>query len=220
MAKYPFQKECLGQCLGPARNEGNVMANWVLTQLGTVIPCRSLRRLTANELSDSNKEEAHKRSSYTADITQKLGDSVKLHVGPLPEMVEPDWDAEPYGNDLTPEHAPFEADLVDAAGQLIIMHSLTDALINAEVLLSKDDATAIARVVCRAVDSNGKVIGNWNANPVLKNLVYKCEFDDGTIKEYSTNLIASNIYEEGGADGFFESSPAYDCGSQVVRGGD
>ena len=51
-AMYPFQKECLGRCLGPARNEGNVMANWVLTQLETVIPCRSLRRLTVDELSD------------------------------------------------------------------------------------------------------------------------------------------------------------------------
>jgi hypothetical protein len=178
------------------------MANWVLTQLGTVIPRRSLRRLTADELSDSNEVEAHKRSSYTADIAQRLGDSVKLPVGPLPEMVEPDWDAEPYGDDSTPEHDPFEADLVDAAGQPIMMHSLTDALINAEVLLSKDDATAIARVVRRAVDSNGKVIGNWNANPVLNTLVYECEFDDGTIKEYSANLIASNIYEEGDADGY------------------
>jgi hypothetical protein len=27
---------------------------------------------------------------YTADITQNLGDSVKLPVGPLPEMVEHD----------------------------------------------------------------------------------------------------------------------------------
>ena len=41
-----------------------------------------------------------------------------------------------------------------------MMHLPMDALINAEVLLSKDDPTAIARVVCRAVDSNGKVIGN------------------------------------------------------------
>jgi hypothetical protein len=98
------------------------MANWVLTQLGTVIPRWSLRCLTANELSDSNKVEAHKRSLYTADITQKLGDSVKLPVGPLSEMVEPDWDAEPYGDDSTPEHEPFEADLVDAAGQPIMMH--------------------------------------------------------------------------------------------------
>ena len=108
-----------------------------------MIPRRSLRRLTADELSDSNEVEAHKRALYTADITHKLGeDSVKLPVGPLPEMVEPDWDAEPYGDDSTPEHEPFEADLVNAAGQPIMMHSLTDALINAEVLLSKDDATA------------------------------------------------------------------------------
>ena len=127
---------------------------------------------------------------YTADITQKLVDSVKLPVGPLPEMVEPDWDDEPYGDDSTPEHEPFEVDLVDAAGQPIMMHSLTDALINVEVLLSKDDAKAIARVVCRAVNSNGKVIGNWNVNPILNTLVYECEFPNGTIREYSANLIA------------------------------
>ena len=28
------------------------------------------------------------------------------------------------------------------------------------------------------------------------------QFNDGTIKEYSSNVIASNIYEEGDADGF------------------
>ena len=32
LAAFPFQKECLGRCLGPAKNEGNVMANWILTQ--------------------------------------------------------------------------------------------------------------------------------------------------------------------------------------------
>jgi len=49
------------------------------------------------------------------------------------------------------------------------------------------------------------VIGNWNANPILNTLVYKCEFDDGTIKEYSENLIASNIYEEGDADVYYKA---------------
>jgi hypothetical protein len=33
-------------------------------------------------------------------------------------------------------------------------------------------------------------------------LVYECEFNDGTIKEYAANLIVSYIYEEGNADGF------------------
>ena len=71
--------------------------------------------------------------------------------------------------------------------------------------MSKDESTAIARVVRRAVGSNGKVIGNWNVNPILNTLVYKYEFDDGTIKEYAANVIASNIYEEGDADGFLTS---------------
>jgi hypothetical protein len=97
---------------------------------------------------------------------------------------------------------PFEADLVDGAGKPIMMHSLTDTLINAEVLLSKDDSAAIARVARRAVDSKGKMIGTWDENPILNTLVYECEFEDGTIREYAANTIASNIYEEGNADGF------------------
>ena len=120
-------------------------------------------------------------------------------------MKEPGWDDEPYGDDEFPTIEPFEADLVDAAGKPIMMHSLHDALINAEVLLSKDESTAIARVVRRAVGSNGEAIGNWNENPILNTLVYECEFDDGTIKEYAANVIASNIYEEGDADGFSTS---------------
>ena len=37
LAAYPLQKECLSQCLGPAKNEGNVMAYWILTHKGTLI---------------------------------------------------------------------------------------------------------------------------------------------------------------------------------------
>ena len=202
LASYPFQKECLGRCLGPAKNEGNVMANWVLTQSGKVIPRRTIRRLKKDESSASNEVEAHKRASFTADITSKLGDSIKLPSAPMPKWEEPDWDDEPYGDEETSPVEPFEADLVDAAGRPIMMHSLTDALINAEVLLDKDDSAALARVIRRAVTSNGKVVGEWNSNPILNTLVYECEFDDGTIKEYSANVIASNIYEEGDADGF------------------
>jgi hypothetical protein len=114
----------------------------------------------------------------------------------------PAWDDEPYEDDETSTMEPFEADLVDGAGKPIMMHLLTDTLINAEVLLSKDDSAAIARVARRAVDSKGKMIGTWDENPILNTLVYECEFEDGTIREYAANTIASNIYEEGNADGF------------------
>ena len=52
------------------------------------------------------------------------------------------------------------------------------------------------------MDSNGKVIGRWDSNPILNTLVYECELNDGTIKEYVANVIASNIYEEGNSGGF------------------
>jgi len=100
---------------------------------------------------------------------------------------------------------PFEADLVDGAGKPIMMHSLTDTLISAEVLLSKDDSAAVARVARRAVDLKGKMIGTWDENPILNTLVYECESEDGTIREYAANTIASNIYEEGNADGFLST---------------
>ena len=130
----------MGQCLGPAKNEGSLVVNWVLTWKGTVIPRRLICRFTKDECSESNEVETAERAAYDADITSKLGDSVKLPLTPLPEFVEPDWNAEPYGDDESSTLEPFEADIVDAAGRPIMMHLLTDALINAEVLLDKDDS--------------------------------------------------------------------------------
>ena len=53
-------------------------------------------------------------------------------------------------------------------------HSLTETLINAEVLLPREDSQAIAKVIRRMVDSEGKLIGEHNDNPLLNTLVYEC----------------------------------------------
>ena len=87
LAAFPFQKECLGRCRGPAKNEGNVMANWILTQKGTVIPRRSIHWLTLDEYSVSNEVEMAKRTVFNANISSKLGDSIKLPSKALPEFV-------------------------------------------------------------------------------------------------------------------------------------
>ncbi len=64
-ASYPHQKACLGQCLGPAKNEGNVMANWILTVKGTVIPGQTIGHLTPGELSQANNSEVELRNQFT-----------------------------------------------------------------------------------------------------------------------------------------------------------
>ncbi len=54
-ASFPFQKEQLGRCLDPAKNEGNEMAQWVLKDSGKVLPRRTLRRLSTAELLLTNE---------------------------------------------------------------------------------------------------------------------------------------------------------------------
>ena len=71
-------KECLGCCLGPAKNEGNAMAQWILKANGKVVPLRTCRHLTPAELAPSNETEVRKRAEFDAHITQELGDSFKL----------------------------------------------------------------------------------------------------------------------------------------------
>jgi hypothetical protein len=90
-------------------------------------------------------------------------------------------------------------------GSPLMAHLLTDTLINAEVLLPLEDSQAIARVVRQMVDSEGKLIGENNDNPLLNTLVYECKFNDGTTREYAANTIASNIFMESIADGFSSS---------------
>ena len=48
-------------------------------------------------------------------------------------------------------------------------------------------------MIKRSVDSDGKVIGNYNELPVLNTMLYDVKFPDGSIKPYSENLITENI---------------------------
>ena len=128
----------------------------------------------------SNEVELAKRTAYNAVIREKLGDSINLPSKKLPKFVQQAWDAELYDDDEDNKLLkPFEADLLDASGRPILMHSLTDVLINAEVMLDHGESAVLARVIRQAVDSDGNVIGSWDSNPILNTLVYECEFDDG-----------------------------------------
>ena len=174
----------MGRCLGPAKNEGNAMAQWILKENGRVVSRCTLRCLSQAELSISNEVEVEKRSSFNASIWSILGDSVKIpKVIPLDnettKAFEPLWDLDPYEDDV--EVLPFApaANLIDAAGKPFEVRSDADALINAEVMLLNGDSMAIAKVVRHGLDENGHMIGTFNTNPVLNTLLYECKFDDG-----------------------------------------
>ena len=83
-----------------------------------------------------------------------------------------------------------EADCVENKGQPIMQQSMTDMLINNEVLLPHGEELLIAKVLRRSVDKQGKVIGSPDENPILNTLIYDVEFPDGNIKKYPANVIA------------------------------
>lgn len=208
-ALYPNQLECLGRCLGPAKNEGNEMAQYILTIKGTIVPRRSVRRLRVDELALSNETEALKRSQFDAAIRQKLGDSFTLPAVPVQVGdTDPDEDDfEPFpedadGEEGSPDTAVPNADLVDATGKPILQQSLADTLITAEVKLPQGDSEVLAKVLRRSVDEDGKVIGCYNENPILNTIVYDLEFPDGTVKEYAGNVIAEHVLYAADPDGY------------------
>jgi hypothetical protein len=119
---FPTRENSWG---GPAKNEGNVMAQWILKENGKVVPCRTLCRLTPDELSTSNEVEMEKRSLLNVVIRGVLSDSVKIpKVVPLDnnatKAFDALWDLDPYYED-DDEVLPFipEADLKDAAVKLL-----------------------------------------------------------------------------------------------------
>jgi hypothetical protein len=90
-AKFPFQKERLGRCLGPARNEGNEMAQLVLKDNRKIVPRRTLCHLSPTELSLTNETEAEKPMQFTTSIHRILGDLISIPTAPPPNPMDEYW---------------------------------------------------------------------------------------------------------------------------------
>jgi hypothetical protein len=208
---FPENKEKLGRVLGPALNEGNEMAQYVLNFKGNVIVRRSLRKLTGEEKRSS--VELHKQSLFDATIRRILGDSMTQPTLSSGEPLQPYADNEEDSLQL-----PDSNDPVDANGVAIFEKPVTDQMINVELLLPQGEEMKPARVIGRHKDNNGNVKGRYSSNPISNTMLYDVEFDDGTVREYAANVIAENLYEQVDADGYSQSM--FDCIVDVRRNQD
>jgi hypothetical protein len=53
----------------------------------------------------------------------------------------------------------------------------------------------------RSIGPDGLIAGQYDDNPSLNTIVYDLEFPDGTVKEYSANIIAENMLSQVDSDG-------------------
>ncbi len=187
---FPSQVEKLGRVLGPAINEGSEMSQNILTSKGTIVPRRTLRPLSDDEV--NSEPERRKRLTFDNAITSKLGDSLTKPQQPLPTDYVPYADGE---LDPPPIHEVDE-DPADSDGTSVFEKPITDHWINAELTLPQGEKMQTAKVIRRSTDDNGKVIGKYDGNPLLNTLMYDVEFPDGEVREYAANIIFENMFAQ------------------------
>ena len=57
-------------------------------------------------------------------------------------------------------------------------------------------------MIQRSIGPDGTIAGEYDDNPILNSIIYNVEFRDGTIKEYSPNVITENMLAQVDSDGF------------------
>ena len=165
---------------------------------GNVIPRHTLRPLHVDEL--HSPQEVKKRETFDALIERRWGTS--MTPPPVSSQTENESQQAYYDEDELPRHIPENEDVVDANKKLLCQQPAYDHLINAEVLLHHGDHVQSARVIQRSIGPDGTITGEYDDNPILNSIIYDVEFPDGTIKEYSANVIAENMLTQVDSDRF------------------
>ena len=133
-AQFPHNQEVLGHVLGPARGEGNKMAQWVLKANGLVVPRRSVCPLHQSEVHSPSEQSKHQ--AFDALIERRYGNSIVAPTTPA-EGCET---TEPYEDDGQQQcTSPDIEDSVDSTGRLINQCPAYDRIINAEVQMQLDE---------------------------------------------------------------------------------
>ena len=120
---------------------------------------------------------------------------------PVKPFSEDEVEYTPYEYEDGAPRSIHENEDVDAGGKPLFQQSVMDILIQAEVLLPHREEFLAAKVICRTLDENGKVMGKQSDNPILSTLMYDVEFPYGTIRPYAVNFIANNIYAQVDSEG-------------------
>ena len=149
----------------------------------------------------SNESESQKQSVLDEAIWVKLGELMtppKLTREEKSQTLAfiPDDDKQYCYNYLP------ESGVIDATGKSMNQQSITDLLINLEVMLSQgEEQRQLAKVIRQSIDENRRIIGRFDNIPELKMLVYNVEFPYGAVIQYAYNVIVMEILRKVDSDG-------------------
>ena len=196
-------KLLIGRWLGPAHDVGQGLAYFVLTEHGKVAI-----RSTVSPISREDK--------LNNAISQQMTDyttSMESYIGHFTQSTQNNYDDctdDPYENifeddDLDEEDVQLQER--DSDGNLVVRPDL-DILDHDAPFVEEGDKYIGLKVPLphpkgemqqgtikqRKRNHDGTLVGSANDNPLLDTSVYEVEFADGSYDEYSSNVIAENLY--------------------------
>jgi hypothetical protein len=107
-------------------------------------------------------------------------------------------------NAVTPEYEAFEDDqerqkrMPDTGD---FDPETYDEYILVQVQLPRDDEYKLGTVIRRAKDEDDNLIGKHNQSLLLDTRIYKVEFSDEQLLEYTANVTADNLYSQVNEEG-------------------
>ena len=211
---YPHEKKQLGRWLGIAHRVGQAMVYYVANNNGTVIARSTVTSLEADEydvedtknrmldLDETIKSTIgdYRNAANESKIIQDIDeDDIQKQLEYCFELDDDDLDEanhKTYSDNKRPD--------MDEAPTNDVESEAFDKFLGAYVQLPSDDGESkvLARVKNRKRDHDGKLIGSYNENPILNTSVYTVQSPDGTISEYTANVIAENLWNQVDYDGW------------------
>jgi len=197
---FPEDRELIGRFIGVAHNVGQALCYWILPKSGRPIARTTVRPISEAEL--QTEQVRQELNSFDASIQRKLGDhllsdsDLAFHIGSEELQLALTDVAEDDNGRYQPIEPDAERDDIDDYEEETL-----DKLLATEVSLPKGDLQCIGKVINRKRDIEGNLVGRANVNPIIDTRVYEVEFPDGTIADYSANVIAEALYSQVDADG-------------------
>jgi hypothetical protein len=183
---FPEQKRRLGRWIGVSHRIGQAMCYWILPKSANPISRSTVQPVTDEQM--KMPETLEELQAYDLRVGERLarGDIDLPDTVIVPER------------DIYSDSHEFKAAETEAVKLEVEDYDpdTYDQFLLAEVVLPLLDSMQTAKVIKRKRDDEGNPIGKANTNLVLDQCVYEAEFPDGTIKEYSANMIAEALFSQ------------------------
>ena len=183
----------MARWLGVAHCIGQALCYYIITARGQVLARTTVQPFTNEEMRSPDNKLKMKEFDMKLN-TSIRNDEFVIHDGAEPGRLLDELDDEldqftPY----EPEAEMPEADDFDDES--------FDEYLSARIILPKGDKYEKATVVRRKRDIHGNPMGKSDTNPKMDTRMYEVQFSDGTVQEYTVNLIAESIYSQVDSEG-------------------